>query len=85
MDYVIYNVHQPSKKLLEKYAAEGELPVRIDAAKLKSAHYKSKGAELLAGEIWQNPNAKDPLAGSRTLIRHDPDITARAIMKIYFS
>ncbi|MDR0957483.1 MAG: YvcK family protein [Candidatus Nomurabacteria bacterium] len=85
LNYVVYNVHQPSKKMLEKYAAEGELPVEIDAAALKSAHYKAKGAELLAGEIWHNPNAKDPIASQRTLIRHDPDAVARAIMKIYFS
>lgn len=85
LDYVIYNVHQPSKKLLEKYAADGELPVEIDANTLKTARYNARGAELLADEVWQNPNNKDPLAGQRTLIRHDPDITARAIMKIYFS
>ncbi len=85
LDYVIYNVHQPGKKLLEKYAAEGELPVVIESSVLKKAHYKARGAELLASEVWQNPNAKDPLAGQRTLIRHDPDTTARAIMKIYFS
>ncbi|MCL2037798.1 YvcK family protein [Candidatus Saccharibacteria bacterium] len=85
LDYVIYNVHQPGKRLLEKYAAEGELPVEIDAAALKAAHYKAKGAELLAGEVWENQNKKDPLASQRTLIRHDPDAAARAIMKIYFS
>jgi len=85
LNYVIYNVHQPSKKLLENYAAEGELPVEIDAAALKNAHYKPKGAELLASEIWQSTNKKDPLASQRTLIRHDPDAVARAIMKIYFS
>lgn len=85
LDYVIYNVHQPSKSLLEKYAADGELPVEIDAIALKQQHYRVKGAELLAGEIWQNPNKKDPIAYRRTLIRHDPDAVARSIMKIYFS
>jgi uncharacterized cofD-like protein len=85
LDYVIYNVHQPSKKLLEKYAADGEMPVAIKAAPLHQAHYKAKGAELLAGEIWQNPNKKDPIASQRALIRHDPDAVARSIMKIYFS
>ncbi len=85
LDYIIYNVHQPSKKLLERYAADGELPVEIDSAQFKNAHYKTKGAELLAGEVWQNPNKKDPISAQRTLIRHDPDAVARAIMKIYFS
>lgn len=85
LDFVIYNVNQPSKKLLEKYAQDGELPVKIDASELKKAHYSAKAAQLLAGEIWQNPNKKDPIAAQRTLIRHDPDAVARAIMKIYFS
>jgi len=85
LDYVIYNVHQPPKKLLEKYAAAGELPVEINAAALKQAHYKTKGANLWANEIWQNPNKKDPIASERTLIRYDSDMVARNIMKIYFS
>ena len=85
LDYVIYNVHQPSRKLLKSYASSGELPVGINAAALKKAHYHARGAELLAGEIWQNPNQKDPIASRRTLIRHDPDAVARVIMKIYFS
>jgi uncharacterized cofD-like protein len=85
LDYVIYNVHQPSKKLLERYAADGEMSVDIKAAPLHEAHYKAKGAELLAGEVWQSASKKDPIAAQRTLIRHDPDAVARAIMKIYFS
>ncbi len=85
LDYVIYNVNKPSKVLLDKYAADGELPVEIDATMFKGKHYRAKGAELLAGQIWQNPNKKDPIAYRRTLIRHDPDAIARSIMKIYFS
>ena len=57
----------------------------IDKDKLKTAHYKIIGAKLLAGQAWQGGSKKDPLAAHRTLIRHDPDAIARAIMKIYFS
>ncbi|MFZ2560517.1 MAG: gluconeogenesis factor YvcK family protein [Candidatus Nanoperiomorbaceae bacterium] len=85
LDYVIYNVHQPSKKLLEHYAKQGELPVQIDSEKLKNGHYFAKGAELLAGQIWHGGTKSDPIAAQRTLIRHDPDAVARAIMKIYFA
>jgi len=85
IDYVIYNTNQPSARLLKLYAAEGSAPVGVDAAALKSAHYRSKGANLLAESIWQNPNSKvDKLAKRRTLIRHDPDAVARAVMKICF-
>lgn len=87
LDYVIYNVKQPSQRLLERYAHEGELPVIYDLDKLRQAHYKTIGAKLLASGSPKtvNSNSKDPLAKHRTLIRHDPDATARAIMKIYFS
>ena len=85
LDYVIYNVHQPSKKLLERYAKQGELPVRIDSARLRKGHYFAKGTELLAGKIWSSGAKSDPIASQRTLIRHDPDAVARAIMKIYFA
>lgn len=85
IDYVIYNINEPSPELLNKYAAAGETPVKIDKEALREAHYKTIGAKLLAGQIWQNKSKKDPLAAQRTLIRHDPDATARAIMKIYFS
>ena len=85
LDYVLYNSNRPSKALLEKYAKAGELPVEVDSSKLKDAHFKARGISMLANEIWQNTNKKDPLASQRTLIRHDPDAVARAIMKIYFS
>ena len=85
LDHVIYNVNQPSAELLERYAKQGELPVKIDIDGLKNGRYSSTGAKLLAGEIWQNPNKKDPIAAQRTLIRHDSDAVARAVMKIYFS
>lgn len=85
LDYVLYNSRRPSKSLIEKYAAKGELPVEIDTVSLKDKHYKAKGVDLLSDVIWQSQNKKDPLAASRSLIRHDPDKVARAIMKIYFS
>lgn len=85
IDYVIYNINEPSQELLDKYAAAGETPVRVDREALKAAHYKTIEAKLLAGQVWQNKSKKDPLAAQRTLIRHDPDATARSIMKIYFS
>jgi 2-phospho-L-lactate transferase/gluconeogenesis factor (CofD/UPF0052 family) len=85
LDYVIYNTRRPTKEMLAKYAKTGENPVEFDGEKLKNQHYRAKGAELLAETIWQNPNKKDPIASARTLIRHDPDKVARAIMKIYFS
>lgn len=85
LDYVIYNTNQPSKELLEKYAADGELPVTVDETELTNAHYQAQGVALLADTVWHNTNQNDPIAAQRTLIRHNPNAISRAIMKIYFS
>ncbi|MCL2038612.1 YvcK family protein [Candidatus Saccharibacteria bacterium] len=83
LDYVVYNTRKPDADLLEKYAADGELP--IDLGEKAKAGYALLGTDLLADEIWQGGSKADALAKVRTLIRHDPDRTARKIMQIYFS
>jgi uncharacterized cofD-like protein len=81
LDLVIYNTLQPSKGLLKKYAAEGEVPV-AQPPKSTSKHYGLKGTELLSGSTSRAVKGD---AIRRTLIRHDPDRIARQIMKVYFS
>lgn len=85
LDYVLYNISQPSDELLGKYAQEGEYAVTLDDHKLEGAPYQAKGADLISDIIWQGSRPSDPIAHTRTLIRHDPDKVARQIMKIYFS
>lgn len=85
LDYVLYNNERPSRELMSKYAHEGEFAVEIDHNALKKAHYSSKGAELLADEVWDGQKKGDSIAHTRTYIRHDSDKVARQIMKIYFS
>jgi uncharacterized cofD-like protein len=83
LDAVIFNTETPSPELLERYAKEGENSVVYDEAKLRGAHYKAVGGNLLAGAVWQNKNASDPLSAQRTLIRHDSAAAARAIIDLY--
>lgn len=86
LDYVLFNTAKPSSDLLEKYAKEGELPIDFDAAKLKKQHFHAKGSPLISGTFTATSSSKaDPLAASRSYIRHDADAAARALMKIYFS
>lgn len=85
LDYVIYNDTAPKQELLDKYAHDGEYPVKFDKAELKTKHYHAKGLPLVAGTIWQGNGSADPLANVRTLIRHDPDRVARELMRIYFA
>lgn len=79
LDYVLFNNNQPAHYLLKHYAAEGELPVLLSGAK---THYRIIKTNLLAKEIWQNPSKSDRLALKRTLIRHNPDALARAILRL---
>lgn len=83
LDYVLYNTESPSDALLSKYAKEGELSVVYDEAAFEGKSYKAIGANLLSSSIWQNKNASDPIAAQRTLIRHDSEAAARAIMDVY--
>lgn len=85
LDYVIYNSDLPGQTLLEKYAYEGECAVEVDTEALATRHYKAKAARLLAAAAWDGAQEADPLASSRSFIRHDPDQSARAIMRLYFS
>lgn len=82
-DYVIYNTAKPDRSVLDRYAQEGELWVGYDQQRLDNAPYVAIGAPLIArSKAKQSPN--DQMI-RRTLIRHDSDVLARLIMRIYFS
>lgn len=84
LDAVLYNTEVPNKQLLEKYAKEGELSVNVDTNALNDAHYLAVGTNLISRSIWQNRSGgADPLAAQRTLIRHDSNAVASAIMNLY--
>lgn len=85
LDAVLFNTRKPSSELLERYASAGELAVEYDEAALEKAPYTAYGGDLLAGSIWKNTSGADPIASSRTLIRHDPIVVARSIIDIYRS
>ena len=83
LDAVLYNTEAPSDELLDKYAKAGERSVAYDPVKLEHASFKSAGINLLAGSIWKGGSTADPIASSRTLIRHDSDAAANAIIDMY--
>lgn len=86
LDYVLYNRKKPTKAQLERYAGSGELPVEYNEATLQEQHYDPKGGSFISSEFTApNSGKSDPLASTRTLIRHDGEIIAKALMKIYFS
>lgn len=84
IDYVLYNVQQPTPEMLEQYVRDGEYPVSYNATDFEGAPYKAIGRDLLSFHT-DEPDKNDALAVERTLIRHNPDAVARALMRIYFS
>lgn len=75
-DAVLFNTKIPPQYLLKKYVDEGE-PVPHRTPHNDSCEYI--GVPLLADELY-TPKEGDML--KRTLIRHDPDKLARAILKL---
>ena len=85
LTHVLFNTAKPSKELLDKYADDGEFAVDYDNEPMKAAHYIPKGSDIIAKEIKGKRSRHDPIAKTRTLIRHDPDKVAKQLMRIYFS
>ena len=81
LDVVLYNNEEPNDELLEKYAKEGERYVVSDD--MSNETYDALGANLISDVVWSNPNKSDPIAEARTLIRHDPDAVAKALIALY--
>lgn len=84
LDAVVYNTVQPAENLFAAYAAESEHLVQADVDKLKDAHYRALPAAILAQNGWQGGSKSDPIAATRSYIRHDSDKVARQLMKLYF-
>lgn len=84
LSHVLFNTTKPSKDLLAKYENDNEYGVDIDKLVLKGRHYKAVGKDLLSKDLPVYTKG-DKIAKSRSFIRHDSDVLARQIMKIYFS
>lgn len=85
LDYVLYNNVRPDEELLQKYAHDNEYWVGFDTQKLADAGYEAIGGDFVSRYTFGPTSSADPLAVSRSFIRHSGDKVARAIMKIYFS
>lgn len=81
LDYVIYNKQIPDKKIASRYKKEGAYLVKVDKDVLSKAHYGLIPGDFL-GEIVKKTKA-EKLPVTRSLIRHDSDAVARAIMSLY--
>ena len=82
IDVVLYNTEKPSNDLVKRYAKDNERPVDFDKSKLAKCHYQATGYNLLSDAIWQGAKS-DPIAGARTLIRHNSVAVAKALVEVY--
>jgi uncharacterized cofD-like protein len=84
LDYVIFNTDEPTKQMRDKYVRDGEFMIEFDLEDMHTKHYRAVGLPLIDKSPIV-PNKQDKIAHVRSLIRHDSDVVAREIMKIYFS
>jgi len=80
VDTVLYNNQSIAVELLKKYAAEGEFPVRTDAARFKEVPIRAIGARLVAQDIVARQVPGDQIR--RTLIRHDAAAVCDELRKL---
>lgn len=86
LDVVLVNTEPLPADLVARYMGDGEEPVDVTAEPPADVHYMVVGAPLLGNTKWSGKRQKgDALAGQRSLIRHDGDAVADAILTIYKS
>jgi uncharacterized cofD-like protein len=78
IDTVLYNTDQPSAKILDAYALDGEYPVVIDQHALEQASYTAIGGNFLSHSS-QERDSNDTFI-LRSLIRHDVEAIAQALL-----
>lgn len=85
LDYVLYNSARPDEALIKRYAHKNEYWVDVDEQKLSEAGYEAIVGDFVSRKAYGPTSLADPLAATRSFIRHDGDKVSRALMKVYFS
>ena len=80
IDVALYNNQPITDKLLKRYAAEGEYPVRIDPEGFVGVHARTIGARLVSRDIIHQDPADT--AARRAFIRHDADAVCEQLQKL---
>jgi uncharacterized cofD-like protein len=81
LDVVLYNSEPITDTLLQKYASEGEFPVRIELERFTEiTDVRMVDARLVSREIATQSAASDVVR--RTLIRHDADAVCYELIKL---
>jgi uncharacterized cofD-like protein len=81
LDYVLYNKQVPTSELAQRYKEEHAYLVEVDNEVLATKKYKSVGGNFL-GAVAEGHDS-DVLPVTRSLIRHDSEAIARALIELY--
>lgn len=81
LDYVIYNQQQPADSVVERYKQESAYMTPIDTDNLRKVHYKTIAGNFLGP--MAEANSSDTIPAVRSLIRHDSEAVARALMDLF--
>ncbi len=83
IDYVLYNVDNPSEALLKKYAKDNEYPVIVDEDVLRNGPYTAIPGKLLSHKGAEE-DMNDVLLKERSLLRHDSKALTSVIESIMY-
>jgi uncharacterized cofD-like protein len=81
LDYVLYNKQVPTKELARRYKEENAYLVPVDQEVLATKKYAAVGGDFLGAVAEGHSN--DVLPVTRSLIRHDSEAIARAVIELY--
>jgi uncharacterized cofD-like protein len=81
LDYVLYNKQVPTKELARRYKGENAYLVPVDQEVLATKKYAAVGGDFLGAVAEGHSN--DVLPVTRSLIRHDAEAIARAVIELY--
>lgn len=81
LDYVLYNEQVPSESIAKRYHDENAYLVEVDTDVLSKASYRVVAGNFL-GKMASSKKS-DILIAPRSLIRHDAEAVAQALIGIY--
>jgi uncharacterized cofD-like protein len=81
LDYVLYNKQVPTNELAQRYKQENAYLVEADEAVMATKKYTAVGGNFLGAVAEGHHN--DVLPVTRSLIRHDSEAIARALIELY--
>lgn len=81
LDYVLYNEQKPTEEMSLRYEAERAFLVEPDLGVLNDASYRVIAGNFLGSMAIKNK--ADRLPVTRSLIRHDAEAIAKAIIELY--